>query len=140
MRKSVKIGNHLIPLLVFAVVCLSIIATGIIVNSLLNTQNVPIEDVSEYLELLAYPSNVILSPGEYDFNLTINNHASVTYHVVLTHSLGNETYQENYVTFSSETYNIISGQQDVVVWVTVSPDAPSLITTLDITVQKVTID
>ena len=138
MRKSVKIGNHVIQLWVFAVVCISIIAAGVLANYVLTTRTVPIEQVCEHIELLAYPSNAILSPGEYDFNVTVNNNASVTYDVVLSYLLGNETYQENYVTFSSETYSIIPGQQDVVVWVTVNPDAPSLITTLDITVQKAT--
>jgi len=57
---------------------------------------------------------------------------------VLDFSLDNVTYQESYVTFSDEIYNVISGQQDLTAWLKVESYAPPINTSLTIDFRRIT--
>lgn len=90
-------------------------------------------EIKEPIEILQYPSSLSLYPGETkEFNVTINNHASVNYSVVLDFSLDNATYEKNYVTFSNDIYLVVPGQQNLAAWLTVEPYAPAANVTLSI--------
>jgi len=94
-------------------------------------------EVKEPIEILQYPSSLSLYPGETkEFNVTIDNHASVNYSVVLDFQLGNTTYQNIYTTFSNEIYAVVSGQQNLTAWMQVRADAPAMNTTLAISFAR----
>jgi len=71
-----------------------------------------------------------------DFNVTVLNHASVNYSVVLDFSLDNTTYQDNYITFSNEIYAVIPGQQNLTAWLKVASNAPVVNVTLTIDCKR----
>lgn len=127
MRKF-KIGKYVVPLWIVAVLLIS--GVGASAYYVWQTLTVQLE-VKEPLEILSYPSQLSLYPGEIrEFNVTIRNHASVNYSVLLDFSLDNTTYQSSYVTFSNEIYTVIPGQQNLTSWLTVGLDAPSASLTL----------
>jgi len=107
-----------------AVILVSGIGSGVLGYYIWRTLTIPIK-VEEPLEILNYPSELSLYPGEMEeFNITIYNHASVNYSVTLDFSLNNTSYQTNYVTFSNEIYIIIPGQQNLTAWLMVGSGAP----------------
>jgi hypothetical protein len=87
--------------------------------------NIPLE-VKEPIEVVSYPSQFSLYPGEtVEFNVTVINHASLNYSVILSFRLNDSNYQTRYVTFSSQIYTVISGEQDLGAWLKIVPDAPA---------------
>jgi hypothetical protein len=91
-------------------------------------------EVKDPLEILAYPSGFSLYPGEtINFEITIQNLASITYFVELDFRLNDTEYQAKYVTFSNHNYSIPSGTQKLSAWLTVAPTAPpaNLIITIE---------
>ena len=91
----------------------------------LQLQSVPLE-VKEPLELLAYDSSLSLYPGEtLQFNVAVENHASVSYSASLIFSLNDTSYQEKFVTFSNNTYAIEPGRNILDAWLSVSKRAPA---------------
>lgn len=134
--KALKIGQYIIPLWLVAVLLVS--ATGGVVGYYIwKTLTMQLE-VKEPLEILAYPSQLSLYPGETkEFDVTIRNHASLNYSAVLDFSLNNATYQTSYVTFSDEIYTIIPGSQNITAWLTVKSSAAPINATLTINFQRV---
>jgi hypothetical protein len=83
-------------------------------------------DVKEPLEILAYDSNPSLYPGEtLQFNVSVENHASVNYNVSLTFSLNDSRYQEKYTTFSNNIYTIEPSKNILDAWIFVLNTAPA---------------
>ena len=121
--RSVKIGKYVIPMWFVITLLISGIG-GISAYYVWETVIVNFE-VKEPLEILYYPSELSLFPGETEkFNVAITNKASINYSVILEFLLGNSTYQDDYVTFSDEIYTVILGQQNLTAWVMVESDAP----------------
>jgi len=88
------------------------------------TLTIPLE-VKEPLQVLNYPSGLSLYPGErIDFNVTIQNAASVNYTVFLDFRLNDTEYQSNYIRFSNDFYTVTPGQQNLLAWLSIEPDAP----------------
>jgi len=109
---------------------------GLLAYHVWTTIVIPLE-VKEPLEIISYPSELSLFPGETEeFNITVQNHASVNYSVTLEFSLDNTTYQDNYVTFSNELYNVIPGQQILSAWLVVESQAPQLDASLTIRLYR----
>jgi hypothetical protein len=134
--KIVKIGKYVIPLWLMAVVLVSGIGSGVLGYYVWRTLTIPLE-VKEPIEILHYPSQLSLYPGETEeFNITVQNHASVNYSVTLDFSLDNTTYQNNYVTFSNEIYTVIPGQQNLTAWVMVESHAPQVNASLTIDFKR----
>lgn len=103
---------------------ISIVALGGFAAFALESLQIPLE-VKEPLEILDYPTSFSLYPGEtIDFEITIQNHASVTYFLELDFRLNDTDYQAKYVTFSDHNYSITPGTQKLSAWLTVSPMAP----------------
>jgi len=95
--------------------------------------DIPVE-VKEPIEILDYPSALSLFPGETaEFNITVQNLASVTYFVEFDFHLNDTNYQANYVTFSNQNYTIVPGKQNLVATMTILPNAPpaSLLLTIN---------
>lgn len=89
--------------------------------------------MKEPIEILYYPSDLSLYSGETKiFNVTVENRASLNYSVLLDFTLSNATYQTSYVTFSNTIYTVVSGTQNLTAWMTITPDAPPINTTLSI--------
>jgi len=102
------------------------------------TFTIPFE-VEEPIEILYYPSQVSLYPGDtLYFNVTIKNHASQNYTVFLDFSLDNTTYENSYVTFSNATYFVRSGVHNLAAWLMVSRDAPPTTTTMRVSLYRET--
>lgn len=134
--KSVKIGKFVAPLWLIAVILVSVIGSGALGYYIWRTLIMPLE-VKEPLEILSYPSKLSLYPGETEeFNVTIENHASVNYSVVSEFSLDNVTYQASYVAFSSEFYKILPGLQNITAWAEVTADAPPVNASLSIQLSR----
>jgi hypothetical protein len=96
------------------------------------TLTVPLE-VKEPIEILYYPTDLSLYPGEnMTFYVTVVNHASLNYSVLLDFKLSNTTYQTSYVTFSNTIYTVLPIEQNLTAWMTTKPDAPAINTTLTI--------
>ncbi len=129
--KPFKIGHYVIPLWTVALVLVSCLS-GALGYYLWRTLTVPVE-VKEPIEILYYPTGFSLYAGETSvFNVTVENKASLNYSVLLDFSLDNETYQTSYVTFSNTVYTVVSGTQNLTAWMTITPDAPPINTTLSI--------
>jgi len=130
--KIVKIGKYVIPLWLMAVILVSGIGSGVLAYYVWRTLTIPLE-VKEPIEILYYPSQLSLYPGEtLEFNITMQNHASVNYSVVLDFQLNNTTYQTNHITFSNEFYTVTPGQQNLTAWLKVKSDAPPINASLTI--------
>ena len=132
---------------VFAIIALllSSICIGAFTVNFLESTNIlgemeePIETltVEEPIEIVEYPISLTLFPGETnEFNVTIRNLSPVTYSVTLEFQLNDTEYQGKYVSFSSQTYLIASGQADLPASLTVSKDAPSSSLILTVNVSR----
>jgi hypothetical protein len=100
------------------------------------TFTIPIE-IKEPIELLSYPSQLSLYPGEIlDFNVTIRNLASINYSAALVFHLNNVTYQSKYVTFDNENYTVTPGQQNLTTWLKVESDAIPISDSLNIEIMR----
>jgi len=114
-----------IRLFCLAILLVSTLSVGMIAGYFPQSDSIPLE-VKEPLEILSYPMAFSLFPGETtDFNVTIQNLAPVNYSVTLDFSLNDTAYQTEYVTFSSETYNVTPGEQNLAAWLKVAPEAPA---------------
>jgi len=135
--KQVVIGKYAIPSWVLGVALASICISTFALYAAL-TFTIPFE-VKEPLEILDYPSQVSLYPGDtFYFNVTITNHASQNYTVFLTFSLVNTTYESSYVTFSNTTYTVQSGINNLPAGLVVSGAAPAISTTLTVNAYRQT--
>jgi urease beta subunit len=129
--KRVLIGKYAIPLWVLGV-ALAGICIGSFAMYMVLTFIIPFE-VKEPIEVLYYPSQLSLYPGEtIYFNITVRNRSSQNYTVFLDFSLDNSTYETSYVTFSNATYFVRPGVQNLTAWIIVSADAPSKNATLTV--------
>jgi hypothetical protein len=107
------------------VLAVSITSIGVIAGYVLQSESIPLE-VKEPIELIGYPTAFSLFPGETEeFNVTVQNTASINYSVTLMCSLNDTEYQAKYVIFSSEDYTVNPGTQTLAAWLTVSSDAPA---------------
>lgn len=133
--KHVTIGKYAIPLWILGVVLVGL-CIGAFALYMALTFTIPFE-VKEPIEILYYPSQVSLYPGDtLYFNVTIKNHASQNYTVLLYFSLDNSTYENSYVTFSNETYFVRPGVQNLTAWLMVSRNAPSTTTTMRVSLYR----
>jgi hypothetical protein len=93
--------------------------------------------VKEPLEIVPQDSNLNLFPGEtISFNVTVENHASVSYSVYLSFSLNDTEYQERHVTFSNNTYTVAPGFDILNAWLSVASTAPATDLKLSITINR----
>lgn len=137
MERTIQIGKHIIPLWLIGTLLLSGIGVGVLANYIWTTIIIPLE-VKEPLEILSYPSKLSLYPGDTeDFNVTLMNHHSQNYTVILDFSLDNATYQDSYVTFSNETYTVITGEQNLTAWLKVESHAPPINASLTIDFHRI---
>lgn len=137
MKRNIRIGQYVVPLWLIGVLLTSGIISGVVGYHIWQTITMDLE-VEEPLEIMSYPDELNLFPGETkEFNITITNEASVNYTVILDFSLDNETYQNNYVTFSDETYTIVSGQHNITAWLKVQSYAPPINVSLTIDLRRI---
>lgn len=131
--KLFRIGKRLVPLWL-----LVILVSGASVGAYYIWQTLFVSlEVIEPIAILNYPTQLSLYPGETkEFNITIQNYASVNYSITLDYYLSNTTYQDNFVTFSNIIYTIIPGQQDLTAWLIVRSDAPPVSTSLTINLTR----
>jgi len=103
---------------------ISIAALGSLAACAVSPISIPLE-VKEPLEILGYPSGFSLYPGETaTFEITVQNHAPITYFVQFDFRLNDTEYQDRYVTFSNHNYSIAPGTQNLSAWLTIAPNAP----------------
>lgn len=133
--KQTSIGKHTIPLWVFVGTVATICTLAVGFYAAL-TFTIPFQ-VNEPLEILDYPSQLNFYPGDiFHFSVTLRNHASTTYIVLLDFSLDNATYQYSYVAFSNATYSVQNGISNLAAWLMVSDDAPPISTSLTVDVYR----
>jgi len=121
-------------ILVFALIGSCLVAFAAYQNL---TVRIPVE-VKEPIEILSYPPNISLFPGETkQFNVTIMNHASVNYSVSLMFSLDNLEYEANYTNFSDINYIVTTGEQQLTAWLAVIHDAPPANLTLTVELGRI---
>jgi len=131
-----RIGQHVISFWFILILSFSAIGLGVLAYYVWPRVTIPFE-VNEPIEILSYPSQLSLFPGEKkEFNVTIQNHASLNYSVTLDFHLSNATYQTKYVTFSNENYTVNPGKQNLTAWVEVKPDATQIDTLLAIDFER----
>jgi hypothetical protein len=83
-------------------------------------------EVKEPLEILTHNSLLSLFPGEtLEFNVYVENYASVSYNACLYFSLNDTAYQEKHVTFSNNVYMIEPGTNNLDAWLSVSSTSPA---------------
>ena len=133
--REIRFGKYAVPLWLIVVLLVS----GVGASAYYAWQTLTLQlEVKEPLEIISYPSELSLYPGErIDFNVTVRNHASVNYSVVLDFSLDNATYQKIYVTFSEETYTVIPGRQNLTAWLEVESYAPPINASLTIGIKRI---
>ena len=104
---------------------ISIVTLGSFAAYAFQSVSIPL-DVKEPIEIIDYPSGFSIYPGEtVNFEITVQNLASVTYFVEFDFRLNDTEYQAKYVTFSNHNYSIIPGTQKLSAWLTIAPAAPS---------------
>ena len=134
--KIIKIGKHVIPLWLMAVILVSAVGSGALGYYIWTRLTIPLE-IKEPIEILDYPPQLSLYPGENkSFQISLVNHASVNYSVILDFSLENTTYQDNHVTFSNEIYRVAPGQQNLTAWLMVESNAPPINTSLSVDFKR----
>jgi hypothetical protein len=122
--------------LCLVVLLASTLSFGMIAGYYPYSDSIPVE-VKEPIEFLSYPTVFSLFPGEtIEFNVTIQNLASVNYSVALDFILNNTAYQTEYVTFSDRTYTITPGEQNLVAWLKVATEAPAVNLLLAVSVVR----
>lgn len=132
--KTFKVGRHAIPLWFVALMFISLF--GSVFAYMESTHIVPLQ-VNEPIEIVDHPSQFSLYSGEtINFNVTVNNHASLNYSVILDFQLSNTTYQTSYVAFSDRNYAVVPGIQDLAAWLRVTTDAPATNATVTIGVVR----
>ncbi len=132
--RVLKVGRHVVSLWLVAVIVISLFGS-VLGYMVYTTISVPLE-VNEPIEIVGYPSQFSLYSGEtINFNVTVNNHASLNYSVILNSQLSNSTYQTSYVAFSDLTYAVVPGIQDLAAWLRVASDAPA--TSVTVTIEAV---
>ena len=115
---------------------ISIVTLGSFSAYALQSISIPLE-VKDPLEILDYPSGFSLYPGEtVTFDITVQNHASVTYFEEFEFRLNDTEYQTKYVAFSNHNYSIPPGTQKLSAWLTIAPTAPPA--NLMITIERKT--
>jgi regulation of enolase protein 1 (concanavalin A-like superfamily) len=130
--KKLTVGKRIIPIWLVAVLLLSLIGSTVIGYVAWTTLTIPVE-VEEPIKILNYPSKLNLFPGDTkQFTISMKNQADNEYVVFLEFSLDNSDYQSNYVTFSSDYYTILPGQNDIIAWFSVKENAPSMNATLSV--------
>lgn len=120
---NIKVRDKVVPLWFIVVFLVSGIAVPLLAY-VWQSVTVPFE-VREPLEILSYPSEFSLFPGEtVEFNVTLQNHASTNYSVIFDYQLNDTYYLVNYVKFSEEEYIVVPGLQTLNAWLFVEPNAP----------------
>ncbi len=111
-----------------AIIALTIllISTGFIsVYAVLQAPTGTVE-VKEPLEILSFDSELSFYPGEtLQFNVLVENHASVSYNASLIFSLNDTAYQQHFITFSNKIYEIQSGTNNLEALLSVANTAPA---------------
>jgi hypothetical protein len=132
----IKIADRIVPLWFIGVLLISGIGLSVLAY-VWQSVIIPFE-VEEPLEILSYPSEFSLFPSEtIEFNITLQNHASINYSVMFDYQLDDSYYQANYVRFSDETYNVSSGIQTLTAWLFVEPNAPPTQASLTINLLRI---
>jgi hypothetical protein len=139
-RKHFKLGRLSVPSwLVAVLIILMIGSVGLGAYLYSNTFTASLE-INEPIEIISYPSQWSLYPGQSaQFSVTVNNAAPLNYSVVLDFSTNDTAYQQQYITFSDETYTVVPGQQNLEAWFNVTADAPPANLNVTVTVQRVPI-
>jgi len=123
--KANKMCWRSIRLLCLLALAISTISVGVFAGYALQSESIALE-IKEPIEILDCPSGFNLFPGETEeFNVTVQNTASINYSVTLVCSLNDTEYQAKYAVFSSENYTVNPGTQTLTAWLTVSSDAPA---------------
>jgi hypothetical protein len=133
--RAIRIGRYAVPLWLIALIMVSLFGSvmGYIVWK---TLTISVE-VKEPIDILSYPTQVSLYPGEtFLFNISVDNHASINYTVLIDFNLDNTTYQNSYATFSNQIYTVVPGQQNVPASINVASDAPAANFTLTINFSR----
>jgi len=134
--EGIKVGEKVVPLWLIVVLLVSGIAVPLLAY-VWPSVTIPFE-VKEPLEILSYPSGFSLFPGEtIEFDITLQNHASINYSVMFDYRLDNSYYQANYVRFSDEAYNVTPGTQTLNAWLFVEPNAPPTQASLTIDLLRI---
>jgi hypothetical protein len=116
-------------------VAILIASVGVVGGYTAQSNNISLE-VKEPLEVVAYPSSLSLYPGEtLDFEVAVENHASVSYNACLSFAL-NDTAYAKFVSFSSEVYTIPPGTKNLEAWLSVSDTAPAAALELTVNITR----
>lgn len=134
--RGISIGKHVVPLWLIAVILTSGIS-GVLGYYIWKTFTVQVE-IKEPIEILHYPSSLSLYPGETkEFNVTVLNSANVNYFVLLIYTMNDSDYQDKFATFKDDTFRVVPGQQDLVTWISVAPEASATNSTLTVELERV---
>jgi hypothetical protein len=122
----------------FLILLILLLASTFVVGSYaaLQTQSMHLE-IKEPLEILAYNSSLSLYPGEIQqFILKVENHASVCYNASIVFALNDTRYQQDYMSFSNEIYEVAPGVNTLYAWLSVSERAPAAEVDLSIGITR----
>lgn len=109
---------------------------GFVGGDILQSETINFQ-IKEPLEILLQDHSFSLFPGEtLEFNVTVENHASVSYNAILHFTLNETEYQEKYVTFSRYTFVLEPGRNILNASLSVSSSAPADELELTITVSR----
>jgi hypothetical protein len=119
-----------------ALALITMFVAGVIAGYVWYSFTIPVE-VKEPLEVVGYPEIISLYAGENEtFAINITNYAKANYLVTLAFTLDNATYQEAYVTFSDISYTVVSGDNTLEAWISVSHEAPLANLTLTVDFER----
>jgi uncharacterized membrane protein len=115
----------------YQVSAILLIATGLVIPLVVvaatyfwASKTIPLS-VEEPLTVTNYPATLNTHPGENKtLDITITNSANIDYGVILVLTLNDTVYQQSYVEFSNNTYNIVPGSIQIQAWLKVGKKAP----------------
>ena len=131
--RYVTIGSYQVSLVLMIAI---LITTSIALGGayyLWASRTIPVS-VEEPLSIASFPTSLSVHPGENQtLDITITNSATVNYSVTLDLALNDTVFQESYVTFSNQTYNVAPGTNQIEAWMMVDKKAHAA--TLGLTVD-----
>lgn len=118
----ILIGSYQVSVALLAILGVTVVAAAL--TYMWATKTIPVS-VEEPLSITDSPGSIRAHPGEnVTIPITIVNAAYVNYSVFLTFTLNDTAFEQQYVTFSNLTYNIVPNTNQIEAWMTVEKGAP----------------
>lgn len=118
----ILIGPYQVSVVLLVILGVAVVAAAL--TYMWATKTIPVS-VEEPLSITDSLGSIHVHPGEnLTLPITIVNAAYVNYSVFLTFTLNDTVYEQQYVTYSNLTYDIVPNTNQIEAWMAVEKGAP----------------